>query len=199
MAETKKESVNYATAWQEAKGLMWAARGRLAIGALLMIPSQLSSFVLPGSTQFLIDDVFPNKRYDLLYWFALAVAISTALGAISTFALSQVLGVAAQRAITDMRKRVQAQIERLPVNYFDSTQTGQLISRIMSDAEGIRNLVGTGLVQLVGSFLTAMVAVVVLFYLNWLLTTITLIVLGTFGGVLVFAFNRLRPIFRERS
>ena len=178
---------------------MWAARGRLALGALLMIPSQLSSFVLPGSTQFLIDDVFPNKRFDLLYWFALAVAVSTALGAVSTFALSQVLGVAAQRAITDMRKRVQSHIERLPVNYFDSTQTGQLISRIMSDAEGIRNLVGTGLVQLVGSFLTAAVAVVVLFYLNWLLTTITLIVLAAFGGVLAFAFNRLRPIFRERN
>lgn len=199
MSETKKKSVNYATAWQEARSLMWAARGRLALGALLMIPSQLSSFVLPGSTQFLIDDVFPNKRFDLLYWFALAVAISTALGAVSTFALSQVLGVAAQRAITDMRKRVQSQIERLPVNYFDSTQTGQLISRIMSDAEGIRNLVGTGLVQLVGSFLTAAVAVVVLFYLNWLLTTITLIVLAAFGGVLAFAFNRLRPIFRERN
>ncbi|HEX8196607.1 MAG TPA: ABC transporter ATP-binding protein [Pyrinomonadaceae bacterium] len=199
MSETKKKSVNYATAWQEARSLMWAARGRLALGALLMIPSQLSSFVLPGSTQFLIDDVFPNKRFDLLYWFALAVAVSTALGAVSTFALSQVLGVAAQRAITDMRKRVQSQIERLPVNYFDSTQTGQLISRIMSDAEGIRNLVGTGLVQLVGSFLTAAVAVVVLFYLNWLLTTITLIVLAAFGGVLAFAFNRLRPIFRERN
>jgi subfamily B ATP-binding cassette protein MsbA len=199
MSETKKKSVNYSTAWQEARSLMWAARGRLALGALLMIPSQLSSFVLPGSTQFLIDDVFPNKRFDLLYWFALAVAVSTALGAVSTFALSQVLGVAAQRAITDMRKRVQSQIERLPVNYFDSTQTGQLISRIMSDAEGIRNLVGTGLVQLVGSFLTAAVAVVVLFYLNWLLTTITLIVLAAFGGVLAFAFNRLRPIFRERN
>lgn len=199
MSETKKKSVNYATAWQEARSLMWAARGRLALGALLMIPSQLSSFVLPGSTQFLIDDVFPNKRFDLLYWFALAVAVSTALGAVSTFALSQVLGVAAQRAITDMRKRVQSQIERLPVNYFDSTQTGQLISRIMSDAEGIRNLVGTGLVQLVGSFLTAAVAVVGLFYLNWLLTTITLIVLAAFGGVLAFAFNRLRPIFRERN
>jgi subfamily B ATP-binding cassette protein MsbA len=198
MAEEKKK-INYSTAWQEARGLMWAARSRLALGALLMIPSQLSSFVLPGSTQFLIDNVFPNKRFDLLTWFAVAVAVSTALGAVSTFALSQVLGVAAQRAITEMRKRVQAQIERLPVNYFDSTQTGQLISRIMSDAEGIRNLVGTGLVQLVGSFFTALVAVVVLFYLNWLLTTITLVVLAAFGGVLAFAFNRLRPIFRERN
>jgi subfamily B ATP-binding cassette protein MsbA len=198
MAEEKKK-IDYSTAWQEARSLMWAARSRLALGALLMIPSQLSSFVLPASTQFLIDNVFPNKRFDLLTWFAIAVAISTALGAVSTFALSQVLGVAAQRAITEMRKRVQAQIERLPVNYFDSTQTGQLISRIMSDAEGIRNLVGTGLVQLVGSFFTALVAVIVLFYLNWLLTTITLIVLAAFGGVLAFAFNRLRPIFRERN
>lgn len=164
-----------------------------------MIPSQISGLVLPASTQYLIDNVFLNRRFDLLYWFALAVAISTVVGAVSTFALSQVLGVAAQRAITDMRKRVQAQIERLPINYFDSTQTGQLISRIMSDAEGIRNLVGTGLVQLFGSIITAAIAVVVLFYLNWQLTVVTIVVLAAFGGVLAFAFNRLRPIFRERG
>ena len=199
MSESKKKKINYSSAWAEARKLVWTARWRLMLGGLLIIPSQLSSFVLPASSQFLIDNVFPNKRFDLLYWFALAVGVSTVVGAISTFALSQVLGVAAQRAITDMRKRVQAQIERLPVNYFDSTQTGQLISRIMSDAEGIRNLVGTGLVQLVGSFITAAIAVAVLFYLNWLLTTITLVVLAAFGGVLAFAFNRLRPIFRERG
>ena len=199
MAEQKKKKVNYSSAWVEAKHLVWKARWRFLIGALLMIPSQLSSLVLPGSSQYLIDNVFPNKRFDLLYWFALAIGISSLVGAISTFALSQILGVAAQRAITDMRKRVQSKIERLPVNYFDSTQTGQLISRIMSDAEGIRNLVGTGLVQLLGSIITASIAVVVLFYLNWQLTLMTLIVLAAFGGALSFAFNRLRPIFRERG
>ena len=119
--------------------------------------------------------------------------------AVTSFSLSQVLGVAAQRAITEMRKKVQAQIARLPVSYFDSTQTGKLISRIMNDAEGIRNLVGTGLVQLAGSFITAVVALCVLFWLNWRLTSITILVLGPFGGALAFAFTRLRPLFRERG
>src|SRR5205085_6348096 len=96
-------------------------------------------------------------------------------------------------------KKVQAQIARLPVSYFDSTQTGKLISRIMNDAEGIRNLVGTGLVQLVGSFITAIVALCVLFWLNWRLTSITILVLAVFGSALVFAFKRLRPLFRERG
>ena len=94
---------------------------------------------------------------------------------------------------------VHAQIARLPVSYFDSTQTGKLISRIMNDAEGIRNLVGTGLVQLAGSFITAIVALCVLFWLNWRLTSITILVLGVFGGALFFAFTRLRPLFRERG
>ena len=95
---------------------------------------------------------------------------------------SQVLGVAAQRAITEMRKDVEAHVMRLPVRYFDSTKTGVLISRIMTDAEGIRNLVGTGLVQLTGSIVTAVLALGVLFYLNWQLTAVTILVLGTFGG-----------------
>jgi ABC-type multidrug transport system fused ATPase/permease subunit len=115
------------------------------------------------------------------------------------FALSRVLGVAAQRAITEMRKTIQQHVERLPITYFDSTQTGQLISRIMSDAEGIRNLVGTGLVNLTGSLVTASIAIVVLFYLNWKLTLVTLVVLGVFGGGMAFAFKRLRPMFRERG
>ena len=98
--------------------------------------------------------------------------------AVTSFALSQILGVAAQRAITDMRKRVQAHVMRLPVRYFDSTQTGVLVSRIMSDAEGIRNLVGTGLVQLVGGLVTAVIGLGVLFWLNWHLTVITILVLA---------------------
>ncbi len=107
--------------------------------------------------------------------------------------------MAAQRAITDMRKRVQAKIMRLPVRYFDSTQTGVLLSRIMSDAEGIRNLVGTGLVQLVGGVVTAIISLGVLLYLNWRMTIVTAIVLGLFGGGMAYAFKRLRPLFRERG
>ena len=130
---------------------------------------------------------------------ALAAGVATIIQAVTSFGLSQILGVAAQRAITDMRKRVQAHVMRLPIRYFDSTQTGVLISRIMSDADGIRNLVGTGLVQLVGGFVTALMGMAVLFWLNWRLTAITLIVLGIFGGGMAYAFRTLRPLFRERG
>jgi ABC-type multidrug transport system fused ATPase/permease subunit len=128
-----------------------------------------------------------------------AAGAATLVQAVTSFGLSQVLGVAAQRAITEMRRRVEAHVARLPVRYFDSTQSGALISRIMSDAEGIRNLVGTGLVQLAGSVVTALVALAILFYLNWWLTLVTLAVLATFGGAIAVAFRRLRPLFRERG
>ncbi|MBK7708854.1 MAG: ABC transporter ATP-binding protein [Acidobacteria bacterium] len=164
-----------------------------------MLASRAAGLVLPYSTKFLVDNVFGQKQYDMLWLIALAVGLSTVFQAITSFALSQVLGVAAQRAITEMRKRVQAHIERLPTSYFDSTQTGQLISRIMRDAEGIRNLVGTGLGQMTGGILSALVSMAVLFYLNWQITLITLAVLAVFGYVLSYAFKQLRPLFRDRG
>src|SRR5215510_4516244 len=199
MAEPKKQKINWSSAWVDARDLVWAHRQRLALGALLMIVNQAMGLVLPASTKYLIDVVIVQRRTDLLWTIAVAAASATIVQAGTSFSLSQVLGVAAQRAITDMRKKVQAQIARLPVSYFDSTQTGKLISRIMNDAEGIRNLVGTGLVQLVGGFITAVVALGILFWLNWRLTSITILVLGGFGGALSYAFTRLRPLFRERG
>ncbi|HEY0048762.1 MAG TPA: ABC transporter ATP-binding protein [Pyrinomonadaceae bacterium] len=199
MAEEKKKKVNYTSAWREARDLIWKARWRLAFGSSLMLVSRLAGMVLPASTKFIGDEVFVNRRYELLKWIALAIGISSLIQAVTSFALSQILGVAAQRAITDMRKRVQQKIERLPISYFDSTQSGQLISRIMNDAEGIRNLVGTGLGQILGSIVTASIAVCVLFYINWRLTAATIVVLVAFGGVLAYAFKKLRPIFRERN
>src|SRR5919202_6686204 len=130
---------------------------------------------------------------------AVQAAGATVVDALTAFTNSQVLGVAAQRAITEMRKDVEAHVMRLPIRYFDSTKTGVLISRIMSDAEGIRNLVGTGLVQLTGSIVTAAIALGVLLYLNWRLTTVTIVILGAFGVGMATAFNRLRPLFRERG
>ena len=120
-----------------------------------MLVNRLAGLVLPATSKFLIDDVIGKQRADLLMPLALAAGAATVVQAVTSFALSQVLGVAAQRAITDMRRRVEAHVARLPVSYFDSTQSGVLISRIMTDAEGIRNLVGTGLVQLTGSVVTA--------------------------------------------
>ena len=199
MAEAKKKKIRWSEAWAEARELVWAHRKRLALGAVLMITNQVMGLVLPASTKYLIDEVIAKGRTDWLWKIGVAAGLATLIQALTSFSLSQVLGVAAQRAITEMRKKVQAQISRLPVSYFDSTQTGKLISRIMNDAEGIRNLVGTGLVQLTGSFITAAVALCVLFWLNWRLTSVTILVLGVFGGALFFAFTRLRPLFRERG
>ena len=194
-----KKKVNRSAAWREARELIWTHRRRLTIGLSLMLVSRVSGFVLPLSTRWLIDDVVIGKRVDLLTNIALAVLAATVIQAITSFALSQILGVAAQRAITDMRKRVQARVMHLPVRYFDSTQTGVLISRIMSDAEGIRNLVGTGLVQLVGGFVGAALGLSLLMWLNWQLTLITIVVLAVFGGGMAYAFRTLRPLFRERG
>ncbi|MBX7054621.1 MAG: ABC transporter ATP-binding protein/permease [Pyrinomonadaceae bacterium] len=199
MADDKKKKVNYSSAWAEARKIIWEARWRLAFGGLLLLISRLASMVLPASTKYLGDEVFAKQNYAMLKWIALVIGVSALVQGITGFALSQILGVAAQRAITEMRKRVQTHIERLPISYFDSTQTGQLISRIMNDADGIRNLVGTGIGQLVGSFVTAGVSIGVLFWLSWRLTSATMVVLILFGVALFYAFKFLRPIFRERG
>ena len=197
-AKTKK-SINYRSAWAEARKLVYDARWRLLLGSILLLISRLAGMVLPASTKFIGDQIFAQHEYWLIKWIALAVGVSTLVQGVTSFALSQILGVAAQKAITNMRKRVQAHIERLPISYFDSTQSGQLISRIMNDAEGIRNLVGTGLGQILGSIVTATIAIGVLFYINWSLTLATMVVLLIFGGALLYAFKVLRPVFRERG
>jgi ATP-binding cassette, subfamily B, putative efflux pump len=199
MEPPKKKSVSASAAWREARALLWSHRRRLLTGLMLMLVSRLAGLVLPASSKYLIDDVVGKNRTDLLPLIALAAGSATLVQAVTSFALSQILGVAAQRAITDMRKRVQARVMHLPVRYFDSTQTGVLVSRIMSDAEGIRNLVGTGLVQLVGGLVTAVMGLGVLFWLNWHLTVITILVLAAFGGGMAYAFRTLRPLFRERG
>jgi subfamily B ATP-binding cassette protein MsbA len=198
-AITPKKKVTAGAAWRETRELLWKHRRRLATGLVLMLVSRLAGLVLPLSSKYVIDEVVGNRRFDLLAPIAMAAAAATAVQAVTSFVLSQILGVAAQRAITEMRKRVQAHIMRLPVRYFDSTQTGVLVSRIMSDAEGLRNLVGTGLVQLVGGMVTAVLGLGVLFYVNWRLTVVTMIVLALFGGGMSYAFKTLRPLFRERG
>jgi ABC-type multidrug transport system fused ATPase/permease subunit len=186
-------------AWEEARQLVWKHRGRLALGLGLMVVSRLSGLVLPWTTKKLMDDVITLHNWDLLPRLAQWVGAATVVDAACSFANSQILGVAAQRAITDMRKDIEAHVMRLPVRYFDSTKSGILISRIMTDAEGIRNLVGTGLVQLTGSILTAVMALVILFYINWRLTAVTIVILAAFGIGMATAFKRLRPLFRERG
>jgi subfamily B ATP-binding cassette protein MsbA len=186
-------------AWQEARALVYAHRSRLAVGLGLMLVNRLAGLVLPSSSKWVIDRVINQHHPELLVPLAIAAGGATLVQVVTGFGLSQILGVAAQRAITDMRRTVQAFVLRLPVSYFDSTKSGILISRIMTDAEGIRNLVGTGLVQLVGGLLTAAIALAVLFYLNWRLTAIAILILASFGGGMALAFTKLRPLFRERG
>jgi ABC-type multidrug transport system, ATPase and permease components len=186
-------------AWIEARQLIREHRSSLTVGLGLMVVNRLAGFVLPWTSKFLIDDIVGKHRANLLMPLAAAAAVATLIQAGTSFALSQVVSIAAQRAITEMRKRVQAHVLRLPISYFDSTKTGVLISRIMTDAEGVRNLVGTGLIQLLGSMMTAAMAVVVLFFLNWKLTSATLLVLIAFGAMMMQAFTKLRPLFRERG
>ena len=188
-----------ARAWKEARELIAEHRASLTLGLGLMVINRVSGIVLPYTSKYLIDDVIGKHRADLLLPLAAVAALATVIQAITSFALSQVVSIDAQRAITEMRKRVQAHVLRLPISYFDSTKTGVLISRIMTDAEGVRNLVGTGLIQLVGSVMTAVMAVGILFYVNWKLTSATVIALAAFGAMMTIAFKRLRPMFRERG
>ncbi|HIE92166.1 MAG TPA: hypothetical protein EYQ83_04605, partial [Acidobacteria bacterium] len=197
--QVKKKAFATPGAWAEARTLVRTHRNRLVLGMGLMLISRGAGFVVPAMSAYVVDDVIGNGQSDLLVWLALGAAAATLVQASTGFALSQVLGVAAQRAITEMRKRVQRHVTRLPISYFDSTKTGVLISRVMTDAEGIRNLVGTGLAQLVGGFLTATVGLAALFYLNWRLTVVTLSILVLFGLVMTTMFKKLRPLFRERG
>jgi ATP-binding cassette, subfamily B, putative efflux pump len=194
-----RQPIHLAQAWREARELVWARRGRFAVGLLLMLVSRVAGLVLPASAKVVIDRVIGQGRLDLLVPLAVGVGAATVIQAASPFGLSLLLGITAQHTITDLRRAVQAHVGRLPTRYFDSTHSGVLISRIMSDAEGIRNLVGAGLVQLAGSVMTAALALGLLFWVDWRLTLIILVVLAVFGFVVRYAFSRLRPIYRDRG
>ena len=191
--------LSFAKAWREARELIARHRHRLAIGMLLMLVSRAAALVLPACSKYFIDHVVVDRQFQSLWALAALVAVATLVQTGSGLAVSQILGIAAQRAVTEMRRRVEAHVLRLPVSRFDATQTGVLISRIMADADGLRNLVGSGLVQLVGGLITALASLGFLFWISWKMTAVMLLVLLGFGGAMAVAFSRLRPIFRERN
>ena len=174
-------------------------RWLLAGGFGLMIVNRASSLVLPASTRSLIDKVMDKHQVGLLPWIVGAVLIATILQGITSFTLTQLLSKAGQRLITELRTEVQSHIGRLPVAFYDSNRTGTLVARIMTDVEGVRNIIGTGIIDFVGGILTAVFAFCYLISLSVKMTLLTFVILVIFGLILQRAFKTIRPIFRERS
>jgi ABC-type multidrug transport system fused ATPase/permease subunit len=173
-------------------------RGILLLGLMLVAINRVSGLVLPGSSKYLFDNVINKRETHLLVPIVLAVIGATILQGLTSFTLTQVLSKSAQRMITDLRKKVQAHIGRLPVSYYDANKTGVLVSRIMSDVEGVRNLIGTGLVEFVGGLLTAVMALIILLRISTLMTVVAFLVMLAFAFFLNKAFSTIRPIFRAR-
>ncbi|MFN8546410.1 MAG: ABC transporter ATP-binding protein [Candidatus Eisenbacteria bacterium] len=185
--------------WPDIWALVRPRRGVLAVGFVLMAINRVCGLVLPASTKYLIDDVITKRHVAMLAPLVLAVLGATLLQGGTSFALTQLLSKAAQRLITELRIKVQSHIGRLPVAFYDANKTGALVSRIMSDVEGIRNLVGTGLVELVGGIMTAVIAFFVLLRISPSMTLVAFAVLLVFVVALNRAFTTIRPIFRERG
>ncbi|HEY1732419.1 MAG TPA: ABC transporter ATP-binding protein [Terriglobales bacterium] len=174
-------------------------RALLSLGLVLMVINRVSGLVLPASTKYLVDDVIAKKEFKLLYPLVGVVLVATLIQGLTSYALTQTLSKAAQKLIAELRRRVQEHVGRLSVSYYDSNKTGMLVSRIMSDVEGVRNLIGTGLVDFVGGLLTAVIAFAVLMRISPLMTAIAFTFLLVFGLGLRKAFRIIRPIFRERA
>lgn len=181
------------------KTIIWPRRKTISIGLVLILISRAASLVLPGSTKYLIDDVIVNKDLEMLKWLVVIVLGAIVIQSITSFLLTRILSVEAQHLIAQLRVRVQRKIMYLPIRFFDNTKSGELVSRIMTDVEGVRNLVGTGLVQLVGGSLTAIVSLFLLIKINPWMTFYVLVPVTIFGVISMKAFSFIRPIFRERG
>ena len=191
-----KEKVSILSAF---KTIIWPRRKLVFIGLLLIVISKAASFVAPLSLKYLMDDIIPNKNVDLLKLLVAAVGFAILIQAITSFLLTKILSVQAQYMISELRAQVQKKVLSLPIRFFDNTKSGELVSRIMSDVEGVRNLIGTGLVQLVGGTVTAVVSLLLLLRISWTMTLFTLVPLAVFALIALKAFKKIRPIFRNRG
>ncbi|WP_291777941.1 ABC transporter ATP-binding protein [Cecembia sp.] len=196
---TVKKKENRVTMTHVFKTIIWPRKRQLFLGLFLIIISRLSGLVLPGASKFLIDDVIPSDNLDYLKWLVIAVVAAVTIQATTSYALTQILSVEAQHLIAKLRSQVQKHIIQLPIRFFDNTKTGELVSRIMSDVEGVRNLVGTGFAQMIGGVLTAVISLVLLIYISPLMTLYVLVPVIIFGLISLKAFGKIRPIFRERG
>ncbi|MFC0654604.1 ABC transporter ATP-binding protein [Mongoliitalea lutea] len=181
------------------KTIIWPRKNQLFLGLFLIIISRLAGLVLPGASKILIDDVIPSNDLNMLQWLVVGVVVAITIQSVTSYALTQILSVEAQHLIAKLRSKVQRHIIQLPIRFFDNTKTGELVSRIMTDVEGVRNLVGTGFAQMIGGILTAVISLALLIYISPLMTLYVLVPVIIFGIISLKAFRKIRPIFRERG
>jgi ABC-type multidrug transport system fused ATPase/permease subunit len=194
--KNKKSKVSISKAFKE---FIWPRKYLVLVGLFLIVISRLAGLVLPGSSKYLIDNVIVNKDMGMLYTLLWIVGISIVVQAVTSFLLTRLLSVEAQYLISKLRAKVQRKVLSLPISYFDNTKTGVLVSRIMTDVEGVRNLIGTGLVQLFGGTLTAVISLILLINISPLMTLYVILPISVFGVVALKAFGYIRPIFRKRG
>lgn len=192
----KKSKVGLRHAFKE---FIWPRRGIVGIGLVLIVISRAASLVLPWASKSLMDEVVKNKNLEMLKWILIWVVVALFFQAITSFLLTRILSVEAQRMISDLRAKVQKHILSLPISFFDNTKSGALVSRIMTDVEGVRNLIGTGLVQLIGGTLTAIVSLIFLIRINAWMTLFVLVPVAIFAVIAMKAFGYIRPIFKKRG
>lgn len=188
------ETVRYAF-----RNIIWPRKKLLLLGLVLIVLNRLSGLVLPGSSKVLIDDIIPNSDLDLLYLLVAVVGAAILVQSVTSYFLTRLLSVEGQHLISQLRSKVQQHVIHLPVSYFDNTKTGVLVSRIMTDVEGVRNLVGTGLVQMFGGILTSIASLILLLQINALMTLYAILPMIVFGVVAMRAFGFIRPLFRKRG
>lgn len=193
---SKNKNVTFAWA---VRNIIWPRRKTLFVGLFLIILSRLASLVLPGASKYLIDDVIKNSDVQMLKTLLIVVVAAITIQAITSFLLTRILSVEAQHLISQLRAKVQKKVLSLPISYFDNTKSGELVSRIMTDVEGVRNLVGTGLVQLVGGTITATISLILLINISASMTLFVLVPVSIFAFIAMKAFGRIRPIFRTRG
>ena len=190
---------NKVTLAQAFKEFIWPRRKIVAVGLVLIVISRLASLVLPGASKYLMDDVIVKKDLSMLKILLAVVAGSIIVQAVTSYLLTKLLSVEAQHLISQLRIKVQKKILSLPISYFDNNKSGALVSRIMNDVEGVRNLVGTGLVQLIGGLLTAVISLVLLIRISPMMTFYVLVPVAIFAFVALKAFTYIRPIFKMRG
>lgn len=198
-SKDKDKTKSKVTMAQAFKTIIWPRRNLVFIGLILIVIRSLSGLVLPWQSKVLLDDVVPNKEYSQLYTLIGIVIAAITIQAVTSFLLTRILSVQAQYLISELRAQVQKKVLSLPISFFDNTKSGALVSRIMTDVEGVRNLIGTGLVQLVGGSFTAIVSLIILIKLNPWMTLFVFVPLTIFGLVALKAFKYIRPIFRVRG